>query len=170
MEARRVSPERRLRRELIKRINIGRWALLGIIAVTLLNQILLAFGAKYHFLFSAALPYYLNWLGNQLSTQVSVGAYRALAVILTIGLYAAYVASWLFFNQRKEWLMASLVLYGMDTVLLIVFALTLLENPASCLWEILVHCVGLAALFAAVQAFNKLSQLPRTRRPAFSES
>ena len=160
----RAPADKRLRRELIGRINLGRWALLAIVAVSLLNQLLLACGVKYHFLFSAAMPYYLNWLGIELGAVASVGAYRALAVVLTIGLYAAYAACWLLSAQQKEWLLASLVLYGVDTLLLAVFALTLWENPASCLLEILTHCVGLFALYVALQASEKLSQLPRIRR------
>lgn len=160
----RALADKRLRRELIQQINLGRWALLAIVAVSLLNQLLLACGVKYHFLFSAAMPYYLNWLGIELSAVSSVGAYRALAVVLTIGLYAGYAACWLLSAQQKEWLLASLVLYGVDTVLLIVFSLTLLENPASCLLEILTHFVGLFALYVAMQASQKLSKLPRVRR------
>ena len=162
----RAGADKRLRRELIRQINLGRWALLAIVAVTLLNQLLLACGVKYHFLFSAAMPYYLNWLAIELGAVSSVGAYKALAVVLTIGLYVGYAACWLLSAQRKEWLLASLVLYGVDTVLLIVFSLTLLENPASCLLEILTHFVGLFALYISMQASEKLSKLPRVRRPA----
>lgn len=162
--------DKRLRRELIQQINLGRWALLAIVAVSLLNQILLAFGVKYHFLFSAAMPYYLNWLAIQLGAAGSVGAYKALAVILTIGLYVGYAACWLLSAQRKEWLLASLVFYGVDTVLLIVFSLTLLENPASCLLEILTHFVGMFALYIAMRASERLSKLPRIRRPRAEET
>lgn len=164
--AQRTPADKRLRRELIRQISLGRWALLAIVAVSLLNQLLLACGVNYHFLFSAAMPYYLNWLGIELSAVASVGAYRALAVVLTIALYAGYAACWLLSAQRKEWMMASLVFYGVDTVLLIVFALALLENPASCLLEVLTHFVGLFALYIAMQASEKLSRLPKNRRPA----
>lgn len=163
--ARRVSDGKRLRRELIGKINLGRWALLAIVAVTLLNQLLLAIGVDYHFLFSAALPYYLNWLDLNLGAYAAIGVYRAFAILLTIALYAGYFACWLLSSQRKEWMTASLVLYAMDTALLIVFALTLLENPASCLLEVLTHCVGLYALYLAVRAFERLDRLPRSRRP-----
>ena len=168
--AQRTPADKRLRRELIRRINLGRWALLAIVAVSLLNQLLLACGVKYHFLFSAAMPYYLNWLGIRLSAVASVGAYRALAVILTLALYVGYGACWLLSAQRKEWMLACLVLYGVDTLLLIVFALALLENPASCLLEVLTHCLGLYALYLSVQASEQLSKLPRQRRPRTEET
>ena len=62
-------------------------------------------------------------------------------------------------------MMAGLGLYGVDTVLLVVFALVLLENPASCLLEVLIHCLILALLFFAFQAAERLSKIPRRRRP-----
>ena len=162
----RTPAERRLRRELIGQINLSRWALLAIMAVTLLNQLLLIFGVNYHFLFSAALPYYLNWLTSQLSAHMAVGVYRAFAILLTLGLYASYGACWLLSAQRKEWMLASLVLYGADTLLLIVFALTLLENPASCLFEVLTHGAGLYVLYLGYRASEMLNSLPRQRRTA----
>jgi hypothetical protein len=162
--ARRVPAEKRQRLRLRQQIGWGRTALLVIMGVTLLNQILLMLRVDYHFLFSAAVPYYLNWLVQELGAQSDVGAFGALAVVLTVLLYGAYIVCWLQSAQRKEWLMASLGLYGLDTLLLIIFCLTLLENPASCLLEILTHGVGLALLVVAVRAAEQLSRLPRQRR------
>ena len=154
--ARRVPAEKRQRLRLRQQIGWGRTALLVIMGVTLLNQILLMLRVDYHFLFSAAVPYYLNWLVQELGAQSDVGAFEALAVVLTVLLYGAYVVCWLQSAQRKEWLVASLGLYGLDTLLLIIFCLTLLEN--------LTHGVGLALLVVAVRAAEQLSRLPRQRR------
>ena len=87
-----------------------------------------------------------------------------MAVVLTIAVYAAYIACWLMSAQRKEWIIAALGLYGLDTLLLVIFALTLLENPASCLLEILTHGVGIALLVVAVRAAEQLSRMPKRRR------
>ncbi len=157
----RVDPNRRLRQRLRKQIEWGRWGFLAIIAVTLLNQILLLCGAKYHFLFSAAMPYYLNWL----AIQLNAGGFQAVATLLTVFLYLAYAACWLLSGQQKQWMLASVGMYALDTVLLIVFALTLVEKPSSCLLEILTHCVGLVLLGISYRAFDRLSKMPRRRRP-----
>ena len=161
---RRVPAEKRLRLRLRQQIGLGRTAMLVILAVTLLNQILLMLRVEYHFLFSASVPYYLNWLVRELGANGDVGAFAALATVLTILLYAAYIACWLMSAQRKEWMVAALGLYGLDTLLLIIFALTLLDNPSSCLLEILTHGVGLAVLVVAVKASEQLSRLPKIRR------
>lgn len=158
---RRVPAEKRLRLRLRQRVGWGRSALLVILAVTLINQILLMLHVDYHFLFSAAMPYYLNWLVRELG---ATGAFPALVTVLTIALYAVFIACWLMSSQRKEWLVAALGLYGLDTLLLIIFTLTLLQNPASCLLEILTHGIGIALLVVAVQAAERLSRMPKPRR------
>ena len=66
-------------------------------------------------------------------------------------------------EDRANKLMAALGLYAVDTVLLIIFSLTLLNNPASCLLEILTHGAGLALLWWAVRAASQLSRIPRPR-------
>lgn len=162
--ARRIPAEKRLRLRLRQQVGWGRTALLVILAVTLLNQILLMLRVDYHFLFSAAVPYYLHWLVQELGANTDVGLFRVVATVLTVLLYGAYIACWLQSVQQKEWLVAALGLYGLDTLLLIIFCLTLLENPASCLLEILTHGVGIALLVIAVRAAEQLSRMPRQRR------
>ena len=161
---RRAAGEKRYRLKLRQQINWGRNALLVILAVTLLNQFLLMIGVNYHFLFSSAMPYYLNWLGRELAAHGDVSAFRVLAVVLTMAMYVAYVACWLLSAQRKEWMLGALGLYAVDTLLLIIFSLTLLKNPASCLFEILTHLVGLWLLYVAFGASERLSRMPRQRR------
>ena len=159
---RRTGPQRQLRLKLRQRVEWGRWGFLAIIFISFINQILLLCGAKFHFLFSAAMPYYLNWLASQLGL---VG-FQVIATLLTFMLYGAYGACWLLSGRKREWMVATLALYGVDTLMLIVFALALLENPASCLLEVLVHIAGLVLLFFAFQAFEQLRKMPRRRRPA----
>ena len=164
--ARRAGAQKQLRARLRQQINWGRNALLAILAITLLNQFMLMIGVNYHFLFSSAVPYYLNWLGRELAAHGDVTAFKVIAVVLTMVMYVAYIACWLLSSQRREWLLAALGLYGIDTLLLVIFSLTLLENPASCLLEILTHLVGLWLLYVAVGAANRLSSLPRPQRPS----
>ncbi len=160
METRRQDPERRKRMQLRKQIEWGRWAILGIVAMTLLNQILLWCGVEYHLIFSAAMPYYLNWLAGEL------GGFwlKLLATLLTLLLYASYGACWLLSGHRRDWLAAAIGLYVVDTVILLVFSLTLLANPGSCVLEILTHLVALVPLVIAYRSAEQLSRMPRQRR------
>lgn len=157
--------ERAIRRQLRQRIEWGRLAMLVIIFASLVNQILLWCGAKYHLIFSAALPYYLNWLAGQLDSTV----FKVLATMLTLLLYCAYAICWLMSGHRRDWMLATIGLYGVDTLLLIIFSFVLLTNPISCLLEILVHGAVLALLILALLSAQKLSKMPRLRRPAPSQ-
>lgn len=157
----RVSADKRLRRSLLQQVNNGRMGMLVLLAVTLLNQLLLLFRVNYHFLFSAAAPYYLNWAARAADAHAAV---KAIFVILTLAIYIAYAACWLLSGQDRRWLTAALGLYAMDTLLLIIFCLTMLTNPASCLFEILTHGAGLLLLYNTDRCARRLSKLPRRRR------
>ena len=161
---RRVSADQKRRKKLRQNIMVGRMAMLMILAVSLLNQLLLLLKVEYHFLFSASMPYYLNWLARELGGQGGVTAFKVLAVLLTVLIFAAYVACWLLSGQRREWLLAALGLYSADTLVLIIFSFALLENPASCLLEVLTHLVCLWLLYTAFQSARRLSRMPKRRR------
>ena len=146
---------KRLRKQYQRRISWGQYALLGILGITFLNQLLLWMGVRYHFLFSAAMPYYLNWVAGQLSHK----GYSIVATVLTVALYGTY-GFCLLRSHEARWFWTSMVLYALDTILLIVFALALLTNPMSCLIELLVHGVALAILIQAWVARIRLIQMP----------
>lgn len=154
-----TDPDRRLRIQLRKQIEWGRWAILAVFLVSLVNQVMLWFGSSYHFLFSAAMPYYVNWLAGQLGGT----GLKVLATLLTLVLYGAYAICVVLSGNRRDWMLATIVLYGLDTVILCIFAFTMLENPASCLLEILVHVAILAPMVNAIRAFDRMEQLPKLR-------
>lgn len=147
---------KRLRKTLQRQAGWGQLALLGIVGVSLINQVMLMLGINYHFLFSAAMPYYLNWLAFQLSNA----AFSVAAVLMTVVLYGAYGLC-LLRSSELQWFWIGMILYAVDTVLLIIFALVLLENPVSCLLELLIHGLALAILACAWKARLRLSRMPR---------
>lgn len=145
---------KRLRRRLHRQIQWSRNVFLLILAVSAVNLVLLFMGLDYHFLFSAAVPYYMNWLAAQLGRS----GLKVLAVAVTVLVFALGGGCWYFFRSRR-WLEGALVFYAVDTVALAVMALTLLENPLSCLLEVLVHGLGLLLLFPARKAATGLEYL-----------
>lgn len=147
---------KRIRRQLRRQVLWGRTTLLAVLAVTLINQLLLWMDVEYHFLFSAAMPYYLNWTAGQLTS----GAFKAVATVVTLGLYATYVFCLLRYLE-PDWTRAVVGLYAADTVLLIVFAMVMLDNPLSCLLEVLVHGIALVLLVQACSAQSRLIQMKR---------
>lgn len=154
-----TDPDRRLRIQLRKQIEWGRWAILAIFLVSLVNQVMLWFGSGYHFLFSAAMPYYVNWLASQLGGT----GLKVVATLLTLLLFGAYAICVVFSGNRRDWMSATIGLYAVDTLVLCVFAFTMLENPASCILEILVHVALIAPMVNAIRAFDRMERLPKLR-------
>lgn len=162
--SRQIAAEKKHRAKLRQQVGFGRIAMVVMVAISLLNQLLLLLNVNYHLHFSAAVPYYLHWLARQLSAQMNVTLFKVFAALLTILIFVVYVACWLLSAQRSEWLLAALGLYSVDTLLLVIFSFTLLENPVSCLLEILTHCVGIWLLWNAVRGAQGLRRAPRRRR------
>ena len=154
-----TDPDRRLRIQLRKQIEWGRCAILAIFLVSLVNQVMLWFGSGYHFLFSAAMPYYVNWLASQLGGT----GLKVVATLLTLLLFGAYAICVVFSGNRRDWMSATIGLYAVDTLVLCVFAFTMLENPASCILEILVHVALIAPMVNAIRAFDRMERLPKLR-------
>lgn len=154
----------RVRQKLRQSIGLGRTAILLLLAVSLLNQLLLLLKINYHFLFSTAVPYYLNWLARKLGGPAGVTPLKVLAVILTLLIYSLYLACWVLSARRRDYLKTALLLYCADTVLLVIFAFALLNNPFSCLLEVLVHIVGIVVLYHAHRSAQQLRQMSRKKR------
>lgn len=142
-------------------IAVGRCFLLALAAMTLVNQLLLMLGLDYHFLVSAAVPYYLNWVCVKMGLS---GLLPALAAVASLALDGLYCACWALSRRRRIWLTAALGAYALDTLLLIVFTFTMLENPSSTLLEILTHVGGLGLLAVADRAAGDLSRMRRSAR------
>ncbi len=159
-----VSTQSKRRIRLRQKVVLGRWLLLLITGVSLINLLFLLFKVNYHFHLSAALPYYLNWLGVKLSEYSSVVGYQILAGILTAALLGMYGACWLFSGKKPVWLMAGLVMYGIDTLILIVLTFTVIKRPGACIFEILCHLLCLYFLWSAMQSGKELRKMARRRR------
>lgn len=146
-------------------VTAGRSALLAVTGLTLVNLILLIFNAEYHFLLSGAVPYYVNWICDKLGL---FWVWSLLAATLSVGLTFLYGACWVLSQRRRIFLTAAVGFYALDTLLLVIFAFTLIGNPASCVLEILTHLAVLALLIVAERAAGALQRMrrrPRTPEP-----
>lgn len=163
--ARRGTAGQKLRQKLQQNIGWGRTVTFLLLLVSLINQLLLVLKVNYHFLFSTAVPYYLNWLARKLGGPIGITPLKVIAVILTLLIYFAYVSCWILSAHRREFLKTVLLMYSADTALLVIFALSLLNNPFSCLLELLMHLVGIFVLFNAYRSANELRRMSRKSRP-----
>lgn len=155
---RRVSPNRAKYRH---QLAAGRLVLLALAVLTLINQLLLLCRVEYHFLLSAAVPYYVNWLWFELEAG---GFWAVVNVLLTLCLDGFYCICWFLSGRRRICISAALAAYGLDTLLLVIFTFTMLDNPVSCLLEILTHVGVLYLLLTADQAAAALQRMQQRSR------
>ncbi len=161
---RREGAQKRARRQLRQHIGLGRTAMLVLLVVSLINQLLLLLKINYHFLFSAGVPYYLNWMALKLGEHKGVTFFKVFALLATLVIFAVYVGCWLLSARQRRYLKTALVIYCADTVLLVIFAFALLNNPFSCLLEILTHLIGIALLYDGYRSAEQLAYLSKKRR------
>ena len=91
--------------------------LLAMILLTLLNLVLLVLETDSMFLFSASVPYILMVLGiysEFLPLLVFCAVIAAIAMVL-------YFLCWLLSKKRPGWMIVALVLFILDTVLMVAF-------------------------------------------------
>jgi hypothetical protein len=161
-------PAARGRKSKLQRIlHTGRTGLLVILVVSLINQLLLLLNIKYYLLFGASVPYYLNWLGQELSIYHQVTAYKVIAVLLSLIVYGMYVRCWVKSAKNWKYMRIGLMLYVVDTVFMVIFALVFLQNPLSCILWFFAHLVGVVVLYRAANAGEQLAK--RARRKAVTQ-
>lgn len=161
----RGTKERKARQRLLRSIGLGRTAVLLVLVFSLLNQLLFWFKVNYHFLFSAAMPYYLNWLSRVLGGSSKVFLLKLVAFLVTPLSFVAYGACWFLSAQRRHIIKTALLLYGVDTLLLVVFALGCIKNPLNCLLEFLVHVIVLLVLYHAHRSAQELHRMSKKKKP-----
>ena len=162
-------------------IRNSRHNLLIVLAFTLLNIFLLVSNGNTYFLFSAYVPYMLvdygmffggmyppEYYGEYLSEIAFLGkgffgVMLALAVV-ALGLYAL---CWLFSKKNpKGWLIFALILFGMDTILLIFMA----GISADLIMDYVFHGWIIISLITGLSAVKKLKDLPEEEEePSFAE-
>lgn len=156
---------------LAKQVAGGRYSLLLILIFTTVNLVLLLVDAGRYFLFSASIPYFLTQFGIILDSSVGGTTYTYTAIAISAVILVAYLVCWFLGKDRMGWLVAALVLFCVDTVGLIFFSFTLLENPMSSIVDFLFHGWALVELIQAVRCGKKLkaqASTPYTGNPEIS--
>ena len=148
----------------------GRSNLLLVIAFTLINMVLLLAGGNVYFLFSASIPYFLTWFGMELcgklppeyyhgrqSPEFLDSSFLVLTVVIALVILGVYLLSWIFSSKgRVAWLILALVLFSLDTVILILLQGISVDG----IMDILLHGVVLYYLISGVMAHFKLKNYP----------
>ena len=162
-------------------VKVSRNNLLLVLAFTIINILLLVTDGNTYFLFSAYAPYMLvdygmfyggmyptEYYGEFLSeiSFLGKGFFGVMMAIAAVALIL-YALCWVFAKKNpKGWLIFALVLFGIDTAMLLLMAgiaVDLLVDYLFHGWVIVSFAKGLSAL-------KKLKELPEEVEPAFVEA
>lgn len=144
---------------LTKQVAGGRYSLLLILIFTTINLVFLLLDANRYFLFSASIPYFMTALGMGMDYNLGGTTYKYTALAISVVILVAYLACWLMGKKHAGWLIAALILFIVDTLGLVFFSFTLLENPWGSILDYLFHGWAIVELIQAVRCAGKLKKL-----------
>ena len=153
------------------RYKSSRYNLILVIAFTLVNMLLCLTNANTYFLFSASIPYLLTDLGMFLcgkypeefylqdefnGMELFDTSFLAVMVVIAVVILALYFVCWLLSKKKVGWLIAALVLFGIDTVAMFwYFGIT-----KDMIIDIIFHAWVICYLAMGIQSYFKLKALP----------
>lgn len=141
----------------------ARMNLLLTIILTVVNVVMLLTGSENMLLFSISVPFYAVVFGYVMEgTTMLVTGIVIAAVMLTV-----YLLCWVFSKKHAGWLIAALVLFIIDTVVMGLMYLGLGE--ASGIMDILIHAWVLYYLIYGVSSASKLKKMPPEEPAAMLE-
>ena len=159
------------REYLLRQVANGRYSLILIVILTVVNLVMAILDTNTYFLFSASVPYYLVFLGMAIENGFVDGAWNVkgsltyTGLVIAVVIVAVYLLCWLMSKKRSGWLTAALVLFIIDTVALVGIAFALYESPTTKLVDFLLHIWAIVELVQAVRGSKKLLELPPTEEP-----
>ena len=118
-----------------KMIAGGRYSLLLIVILTVVNIVLLLVEADRYF-----------------------GICTIIALVIGVLLMGVYMLCWALGEKKPGWLTAALVLFSLDTVVLLIISFTLIDSPLLNLMDIILHALAIYELVMAVICAGKLKR------------
>ncbi len=146
---------------LLRQLATSRYMILGTVIITVVNLLFLLFGTDVFMPYCAAAAYYLVWLGKGFDNAFGVswelnGIYTRTGLLFAAVILGVLLLLWWLSKKDLRWIKVSIGLLVVDTVLLLVFAFAMLENPLGCLVEVVLH---IAAIWEMSKAFSANRQL-----------
>ena len=142
------------RQKLQQRYATARVNLLLMMIFTVVNIVLLFTPMDLMMLFSAAVPYY----GVAFGIFVEVPAFLIFTLVVAAVILVLYLLCWIFSKKHVAWMIVALVLFAIDTLMLIPATLLLLETPP--ILDFVFHALVLYYLILGTVSGCKLKKLP----------
>ena len=142
------------RQKLQQRYATARVNLLLMMILTVVNIALLFTPMDLMMLFSAAVPYY----GVAFGAFVEVPAFLIFTLAVAAVILVLYLLCWIYSKKHVAWMIVALVLFAIDTLMLIPATLLLLETPP--ILDFVFHALVLYYLILGTVSGCKLKKLP----------
>ena len=143
-----------------RQINLAQYMLLGTVIVTVLNIAFLLGNVDMYISYSAALPYYLVWLGKIFDNGRYMGPlngqFTATGLVMAGILLAIWLVLWWLARGSRRWLQVGLWVVAADFAVLAIVALVLMSNPLSCLWEAVLHGAVIWEIYQGLKAWKQM--------------
>ena len=143
----------------VRRYSRARSSLLGMMIFTVINTVLAAVGSYTYFVFSDYVAYLSALLGRFDFDETGEMLYLVMGCAFAALVLVPYLLSWIFSKKRRGWLIVALVLFSIDTVVLLLDAIGYLEisyllDIAFHIWLIVELILGIRAGKAAIAEMN----------------
>lgn len=145
-----LSPRERME----KRYQSARMNLLLAIILTVVNVVLLLTGSDSMLLFSISVPFYAVIMGYAMESGVMLTTGCVIAAVML----AVYLVCWFFSKKHRGWLIAALVLFIVDTLVMGLMYLWL--GDATGLLDALIHGLVIFYLSMGIYSAGKLKYMP----------
>jgi hypothetical protein len=130
--------------------------LLLVIAFTVINLVLIYFEANVNFLFSATIPQFVFNVAKLVAENTDMNIILIIGLVIAFLTVLAYFIFWLLARRARVLILAALIFFCIDSLLLIYLVFNNDEFNFSVLMEIAFHVWILYYLFTGVKAWSKL--------------
>ncbi len=125
----------------------SRMNLLAVVAFTAVNVALALAGSDVYFLFSDYLAYLLSLYGRIYYEMTEAGGYLVIGGVMAALVLVPYLLCFFFSKKRRGWMIAALVLFSIDVVILVLdsiayFEISMLLDYAFHIWIIVYLAIG----------------------------
>ena len=143
-----------------RRYRTARGGLLGMMLLTVFNTVMAAIGEyETYFVFSDYLAYYCAVYGRVFYEQLGQMVYLVVGCVAAALILVPYLLCWIFSKKRRGWLIAALVLFSIDTLLVIWDAIGYMDisyllDIGFHIWLLVELVLGIRAGKAAIAEMN----------------
>ncbi|MDE6412435.1 MAG: hypothetical protein K2K42_00855 [Eubacterium sp.] len=144
--------------KLQKRLNTAKTSIILVAVLTLINIISIAFNAKYSFPFSAYIPQLVTAIFGEAAAEQGTNNQLYIGIAIAVIMVLIYVALWLGARKKNGFIIVALVLFSIDTALLLYDVLSYLNT--SFIIDIAFHAWVIYDLILGIVAYSKLKKIP----------